>query len=84
LLHHRHHGGNIVGAVRGWHDRNREVVHNDWFRDDGKLNKRFKEYGEFEVARQEHNRNFPDRQLTSKEYLNQKSRTNLSTPFAKL
>lgn len=73
--HHRNHGGNVVGAVRGWRNRNREVINDDWFRDDGRLNRRFKEYGEFEVARQEHNRDFPDRQLTPKEFLNQKSRT---------
>ena len=59
----------INTTVADWKDRNREVISDDWMRDDGRLTERFKEYGKFESARDKYNQSHTQKPQTKKEYL---------------
>ena len=63
----------INTTVANWKERNREVVTDDWTRDDGRLVERFKEFGKFESAREKYNEAHPQKAQTQKEYLDRNS-----------
>lgn len=59
----------INTTVANWRDKNRDVITDDWMRDDGRLVERFQEYGKFEPAREKYNEAHPQKAQTQKEYL---------------
>ena len=66
-------GGSITTSVATWQSRNREVITRNWMDDDNRLADRFREYGRFETARQDYNRQNPTRALSQREYLEKNS-----------
>ena len=64
----------INTTVYHWQRRNREIVSEDWLRDDGQLTERFREYGKLETAREKYNRAHPQKSQTQKEYLDRNAR----------
>lgn len=80
---HRNHGGSITAGVTVWQSRNRNIVSNDWLRDDGQLPERFREFGKFEAERARYNRNHPQQPLDQEEFLDrnpERYRTIAKTP----
>ena len=65
---HRKHGSSITAGVKVWQSRNRNIVSNDWLRDDGRLQERFREFGKFEADRARYNRSHPKKQLDQKAF----------------
>lgn len=61
-------GGSITTSVSTWRSRN-EVITRGWIEDDNRLPERFREYGRFETARREFNRENPTRAVSQQEYL---------------
>ena len=68
------HNSSITVTVDNWRNTNRDVVTDEWLRDDGRLRDRFKEYGKFESARNKYNRSHPQKPQTQKEYLDRNTR----------
>jgi hypothetical protein len=68
---HRRSGSGISTAVNDWQHKNRDVISKDWMKDDGKLPKRFKEYGEFESSREKYNQKNPSKEISRKDFVNQ-------------
>lgn len=65
---HRRHGSTITAGVSVWQRRNRAIVSDNWLRDDGRLQDRFREFGKFEADRARYNRNHPQRTLNQEEF----------------
>jgi hypothetical protein len=66
---HRAHGSSITTSVNTWASRNRQVVNEDWLRDDDRLPKRFEEFGKAEMARNKYNSKYPNRVLSQTEFV---------------
>lgn len=66
---HRNVGSSITTSVREWKNQNREVVTEDWLRNDERLPERFQEYGKFETSRIKYNREHPRKAVSQKEYV---------------
>ena len=62
-------GGSITTSVSVWRNRNREVITPGWMDDDNRLPERFREYGRFETAREDYNREHPTKAMSQREYL---------------
>ncbi len=71
---HRHSGTTISMGVGAWRDHNREIMTDDWLKDQGRLPERLREYGRFEEKRQEFNARNPGRQLGPNEFLAKNAR----------
>lgn len=71
---HRNSTSSIPTSVRVWKQLNREVVNDNWLRDDGKLEYRLGEFGKFEEQRLRYNDKNPDRKLSPAEFLDKKTR----------
>lgn len=65
---HRSSASSVRSGVNDWRSRNREVITDDWLRDDGRLTSRFEEYGKFEADRAKYNRAHPDKTKSQAEY----------------
>ena len=78
---HRRAGSSITTSVNNWHHRNRDIVSDNWLKDDGRLPKRFKEYGEFESSREKYNNEHPKQIISRKDYVtrNEKKYPTLAT-----
>ena len=59
----------ITVSVRGWQERNREVITETWLQDDRNSIERFREYGKFELDRSQYNRKKVEKELSPAEYL---------------
>ena len=68
------HNSSVTVTVNNWRKSNRGVITEEWLRDDGRLEDRFKEYGKFEAARTKYNREHPQKAQTQKEYLERNTR----------
>jgi hypothetical protein len=65
---HRRHGSSITAGVTVWKNQNREVVSDDFLRNDGRLSERFREFGQFEADRARYNRTHPQKQMSQVEF----------------
>jgi hypothetical protein len=65
---HRRHGSSITAGVSVWQSRNRAVVSNEFLRDDGRLQQRFREFGKFEADRARYNRSHPQKEMSQVEF----------------
>ncbi len=64
----------INTSVADWRNSNRDVISDDWMRDDGRLVERFQEYGKFESSRTKYNKDHPFNVRSQKEYLDKNTR----------
>ncbi|MFT4759608.1 MAG: hypothetical protein ACI9XO_004929 [Paraglaciecola sp.] len=71
---HPHQRNSVTSGVDHWHARNREVVTDQWMKDDKTLSTRMQEYGKFETARTKYNGRHSDKPLTQNEYAERKTR----------
>jgi hypothetical protein len=65
---HRRYGSSITAGVTVWKNQNRAVVSDEFLRNDGRLNERFREFGKFEADRARYNRNHPQKQMDQIEF----------------
>jgi hypothetical protein len=59
----------ISHSVNDWRNRNRDIVTDDWDRDNSDRVQRFKEYGQMESDRRKYNTKNPRQQITQPEYV---------------
>lgn len=59
----------ITVSVRNWQERNRELITDNWLRDDRNSIQRLREYGKFELDRAKYNQRKLEKELSQKEYL---------------
>ena len=64
----------INNSVANWRNKNRDIITENWLRNDGQLAERFREYGEFESSRIKYNQSHPKNTLNKKEFLSRNSR----------
>ena len=62
----------ISHSVNDWRNRNKEIITNDWDRDDANRTQRFREYGQMEMDRRNYNTRNPNKQIEQSEYLQKK------------
>ncbi len=66
---HRGSSGSISSNVRNWHQRNREIVTDEWM-DKARTDARaFREFGKLETEREKYNRSHPDKPIAQRDYL---------------
>lgn len=63
----------ISHYVNDWRNRNKDIVTEDWDKDNTGRIKRFKEYGKMENKRQEYNTKHPQQQLKQSEFIQKSS-----------
>ena len=72
----RHHesinNNSISHSVSDWRNRNKDIVNNNWDRDNSNRTQLFKEYGQMETNRQKYNIKNPQHQIEQSEYLQKK------------
>lgn len=66
---HRRSGTTISVGVGEWRDNNRRVLSDDFIKNDGRLNERLREYGQFEESRQKYNAKNPGRAVEPEAFL---------------
>lgn len=66
---HRGSSGSITTNVRNWHNRNRDLVTDDWLNKARADANAFREFGKLETEREKYNRSHPDKPATQREYL---------------
>lgn len=66
---HRNSGTTITAGVNEWRNENRDLVSDDWLRDQSRLPERLREYGRFEQERQTFNDKSPGKALTREQFL---------------
>ncbi|MBV6441860.1 MAG: hypothetical protein DYG98_23385 [Haliscomenobacteraceae bacterium CHB4] len=71
---HRRSGTTISTSVGAWRDRNREIISEDWMKDNKRLPERMKEYGRFEEERQKYNGRNPNTPVTQEGFLEKNAR----------
>jgi hypothetical protein len=71
---HRSSSNSVTVGVENWRSRNREIVDNDWLEAAGQQPERFREFGQFEEARQKYNRSHAENPMTQREYLDKNQR----------
>lgn len=62
----------ISHSVNDWRNRNKDIVTDDWDKDNFNRAQRFKEYGQMEVDRRKYNTKYPNQQIEQSEYLQKK------------
>ncbi len=67
-------GGSITVGVHNWRTRNREVISDQWIETARRNREPFREYGQFETARENYNRTHADKQLAPREFLDKNTR----------
>lgn len=78
---HRGSSGSISSNVRNWHERNRDIVTDDWLNKSRTDANEFREFGKLETEREKYNRSHPDKPVTQQDFLdkNRKQYPGLST-----
>ncbi len=71
---HRNSGTTITAGVNEWRNENRDLVSDDWLRDQSRLPERLREYGRFEQERQTFNTKNPGRSLSREQFLDKNSK----------
>jgi len=64
----------ISHSVNDWRNRNRDIVTDDWDKDNSGRTQRFKEYGQLEIDRRKYNTKNPQKQIEQSEYLQKKQK----------
>lgn len=59
----------ISHSVNDWRNRNRDIVNDDWNKDNSNRTQRFKEYGKMEMDRIKYNSKNPKKQMEQTEYI---------------
>ena len=62
----------ISHSVNDWRNRNKDIVTDDWDKDNSNRTQRFKEYGQMETDRRKYNTKNPQKQIEQTEYLKKK------------
>jgi hypothetical protein len=62
----------ISHSVNDWRNRNKDIVTDNWDRNNSNRTQMFKEYGQMETNRQKYNTRNPQRQIEQSEYLQKK------------
>ena len=62
----------ISHTVNDWRNRNKDIVTDDWDKNNFNRAQRFKEYGQMEIDRRKYNTNNPHQQIAQSEYLQKK------------
>lgn len=62
----------ISHSVNDWRNRNKDIVTDDWDKDNSGRTQRFKEYGQMESDRRKYNTNNPQKQIEQTDYLMKK------------
>jgi hypothetical protein len=62
----------ISHTVNDWRNRNKDIVTDDWGKNNFNRAQRFKEYGQMEIDRRKYNTNNPHQQIAHSEYLQKK------------
>lgn len=69
----RRSGSSICATVNTWYNHNQGVVTQSWLDDGPRLVQNFREFGNFEDARERYNSEHPSRTVTQREFLEQHS-----------
>jgi len=71
---HRNSGTTITAGVNEWRNENRDLVSDDWLRDQTRLPERLREYGRFEQERQTFNTKNPAKTLSREQFLDKNAK----------
>jgi hypothetical protein len=62
----------ISHSLNDWRNRNKDIVTDEWDKDNSNRTQRFKEYGQMETDRRKYNTKHPQQQIAQSEYLQNK------------